>query len=274
MNRKYKYYEFADCALIEKAWEDLRDGDGAELEQVSFTLPVISNSSYYYERAREVKFSFRRAQSVEDAFLLSKKTAVSGYGLTKRSGVLPEFISEDEYKALPPSFQKKYEKRMEPEVDVLTPVTESEKYELGFVSEETAGDYFSRKGKSPCISTYYDGDARRIFFVSDLSRAVNMEINALRNPRTILPPCGSGSVSINYLESDYDGATRKVYDRFKNGRPKSTFVLVKDYRAVDSLSLSTHTEEWRLENEDESVLERTLHKIAERLTFTQGEEGV
>lgn len=273
-----KYYVFADCVLFEESWGlDVRDGNAEKLQEVSYAVQKLSGGFYSPNSTEETILSFFSAESLDDAFVYSKDVAVSGYALSKKNGVLPAFISEDEYTSLPDSFQRKYTPQMKPEVEVLTPITESSRYEIGFTSDETASEYFGVGSRltGSYISTRYN-NAERFFFVDNMAKAIKTEVQNLHSPRIMTPESGFSSsyVRFEYLENDYDGATKKVYDRFKNGRLKSTYRVIKDYKPFDSIGFDSGFGRKRLEHKDFDVLTTAVRKIAEKLAFTQGEKGL
>ncbi len=253
------YHKFKDGILIPTPELKLCDKLGDELPTAKFRVPVRTMGP----QMEETLISFLRAESADDAYIRTKTRSIEGYETDP--GPLPRMIAQPQYDSLPDSFKGKYRK-VENETIQLVPLSESPDYEVGVESSEAMGTYFDAmvNSREKGIGVRYEG-AVRTFFVRDVAESL---VAGIAPYKTVMAtkPHGSRSslVVVDYLDSAYDGKTRRVYDKYKNGRQKRTYREVPNYVGLDHLDIFSDVS---IEGESPEIVKGKIDKIIERLTF-------
>lgn len=255
---------FSDGILIERTpayLGTLVDRSGTELPEVSFDVPVDVTGTFSFRAETEMRtMTYLRADRADDMFLRTREKETVEYRLCVRSDVLPATISPEDHGLLPASLQGKYE-ATERTVETVTPILKDERFEIASSVDEPMAQFFDPKRTDPdadYVSVHYRSDTTRTFFVPFPLDALAQEVRAIADRRVIVR--GGTVLSIDYLDTPYDGATRRVYDKFKSGRTKRTYTEVPDYEATDRLELRA----WRSDQPVESATFGALSELFRR----------
>lgn len=257
--KKLQYFVFSDTVLVEYSWQD-----------------IVKDSNTGHSGVTETVGGKRYLQfnSLDNIVLVTKDEPVVSYSLRTEHSTLPKTLTEETYESLSKTFKMQYEKKTF-RSDIETPLSESDVYEEGFVTSKTFAE--SLEGSAvdhPYVKTFMEGLHRK-FYIENVIQSLMGVISAQRNPRVIVESSWQ-SVTVNFLENDYDGKTRRIYEtkrngqRYADGRGKN----VKDFTAIDTVVFKLpykSKNKWFISDTLEEAVAK-LEAAANKITLTESKK--